>query len=93
VELKQLLRKCGRYYQAGDLIYHRLWREKFRQLGFRVIAVEKLDCHHVWDIRLRGSLSAQSYLLLSKPVPNRALAGEKNLQEEQLKAEIKQFAK
>jgi hypothetical protein len=89
--LRKIMLQGGRYYQSGDLFFQRLWRARVRALGFRVIAIEKHDCHHLWDLRLCGTLAAQSYLLLSKPVPPKALAAE-DLLENQLKAEVRQIA-
>jgi hypothetical protein len=66
--LQTILRRCGAYYSSGDLFYQRLWHQHLAQIGFRVISVQKLPYHELWDIRLYGSLTAQSYLLLSMPV-------------------------
>jgi hypothetical protein len=78
------------YYQSGQLFYHRLWRQRLLQLGFRVISVEKLDAHHLWDLRLDGSLSAQSQLLLSRPVSRKPETAA-HLLEKQLQAQIQQI--
>ena len=64
----RILLRCGRYYQSGALFYQRLWQEHLTQIGFRVISVHKLAYHHLWDIRLYGTLTLQSYLLLTKPL-------------------------
>jgi len=85
--LKRVLLECGSYYQSADLFYQRQWRQRLHQIGFRVISVKKMDAHHLWDIRLVCNLNAQSYLLLSKPVPNKLLAA-KDLLERQVKAEV-----
>jgi len=69
--LEKILRQYGRYYESGDLFYQRLWKQRLNQIGFRVILVEKLPYHEVWDIRVCGGLSAQSYLMLSKPIPKK----------------------
>ena len=90
-ELKKILLQCGRYYQSGELFFQRLWRERFRQLGFRVTRVEKHECHHLWEVRLCGTLTAQSYLLLTKPVPPKWLNAP-DLLERQLKAEVQRMA-
>ena len=90
-QLARILLQCGRYYQPGELFFHRLWREHFRHLGFRVTAIEKLDCHHLWDMRQCGTLTAQSYLLLTKPVPHKLLNAP-DLMERQLKAEVQHMA-
>ncbi len=85
--LQGILLKCGGYYRSGELFYQRLWKDSLIRLGFRVISVEKLDCHHLWDLRLRGTLTAQSYLLLSTPVPAKLL-NNPELLERQLQAVI-----
>lgn len=66
--LVRILLRCGAYYQSGDLFYQRLWHQRLTQIGFRVISVEKLPYHHIWDARAYGTLTSQSYLLLTKPV-------------------------
>jgi hypothetical protein len=55
--LEKILRRCGAYYQSGDLFYQRLWHQHLSRVGFRVISVEKLPYHELWDIRLFGSLT------------------------------------
>ena len=90
-QLQRILFRCGRYFQSGELFFQRLWRDYFRQLGFRVTRVEKHDCHHLWEVRLCGTLTAQSYLLLSKPVPPKWLNAA-DLLERQLKAEARETA-
>jgi hypothetical protein len=90
--LQEILLQCGQYFQPGALFYQRLWRERLRHLGFRVIAIEKQQYHHLWEIRLRGTLTAQAYLLLSKMASPKSLRA-KDLLVEQLKAEIHLLAK
>jgi hypothetical protein len=90
--LEKILRRCGAYYQSGDLFYQRLWHQHLSRIGFRVISVEKLPCHELWDIRLFGSLTAQSYLLLTKPVAKPHLWA-KDLLLKQLHLEVQQVAK
>jgi len=68
-----------------------LWRDRLREIGFYVISVERLPHHPVWEIRLRGSLAAQTYLLVTKPVP-KANALADDLLVPQLKAEVRQIA-
>jgi hypothetical protein len=89
--LKNILRRCGAYYQSGDLFYQRLWQQHLHQIGFRVISVEKLPYHGLWDIRLFGTLAAQSYLLLTKPVPKPLSTHDLLLL--QLRWEVRQIAK
>ncbi len=90
--LKSFLLKCGSYYQSAELFYQRQWRQRLRQIGFRVISVKKMDGHHLWEIRLCCNLSAQSYLLLSKPVPKKLFAAN-DLLECQIKAEFRLISK
>jgi len=90
--LQRILLQCGSYYQSGEMFYQRLWRQRLRQIGFRVIAVEKAPyCRHLWQIQLRLNVSVQSYLLLSKPVPKKMSAAT-DLLEAQMKTEIKEIA-
>ena len=84
------MRRCGTYYHSADFFYHELWKDRLRQAGFRVITINKIECHHVWDIRLCGTLSAQCYLLLTKPVPKRPC---EDLLLKQLRLEIQHIAK
>src|SRR5260370_42662337 len=62
--LNKILRRCGAYYHSADLFYQELWKQRLINIGFRVMLVEKFPYHHVWEIRVCGSLTAQSYLLL-----------------------------
>jgi hypothetical protein len=89
--VKRILLRCGRYYQGAELFYQRLWKQHFNQMGFRVILVEKLDCHHLWRIHLRGSLTTQSFLLLSKSVSPKFMNAP-DVQEKQLAAEVRRIA-
>jgi hypothetical protein len=66
-ELSRVMIQAGKYYRSSDLFYQRLWRERMRHLGFHVIFVEKAFAHHLWVLRLRGTLQAQCHLLVSKP--------------------------
>jgi len=89
--LKCILIQSGAYYESGKLLYHRLWRQRLRQADFTVVYVEKAPySRHLWHVGLRLSLSAQSYLLLTKPAP-KTLA-KTDLLERQLTAEIMQIA-
>ena len=90
--VKKVVLEAGSYYQPPDLFYHRLWRARLQQIGFRVISVERLPSHPVWDIRLRGSLATQLHLLLSKSMAS-ARSKEQNLLLRQIRAEIQQAAK
>ncbi len=89
--LKRILRRCGAYYHSADLFYQELWKQRLANIGFCVLSIERLPYHPVWAIRLRGTLAAQAYLLLSKPVSAK-LANSDELMLKQLKAEIRQIA-
>jgi hypothetical protein len=90
--LLRVLRLCGIYYHSGDFFYQELWRDRLRSIGFRIVYVEKCFIHHVWDIRLCCTLTAQAYLLVSKPVAQRSWS-EKDVLVKQLLSEIKLIAK
>ncbi len=90
--LERIMRQCGAYYHSGRFHFHELWRDRLREIGFHVISVERMPHHPVWEIRLRGSLAAQTYLLVTRPVP-KALACADDLLVPQLKSEIRQIAK
>jgi hypothetical protein len=91
LKLEGVLRNAGKYFQPADLFYQRLWWQRLRQVGFQVISVERLEAHPVWDIRLRGTLAAQAYLLVSKPASHKVMASDEML-EAQLKAEVQRIA-
>ena len=90
--VKKIMLKAGRYFQPADLSYQRCWRDRLRQIGFSVMSVERLPEHPVWDIRLRGTLAAQTYLLVSKPAKKQIVDND-NLLLEQLRTEVQQIAK
>lgn len=90
--LERILRGCGAYYQSGDLFYQRLWHQLLGHIGLRVISVEKLQYHDLWDIRCYGTLATQSYLLLTIPVSKPNLCA-KDIVLKQLRAEIHRIAK
>ncbi len=85
------MHQSGKYYHACDFFYHELWRDRLRLLGFRVVLVERLPEHPVWRIRLRGNLTAQAHLLLSKPMTS-VRAASKDPLLAQLKAEVREIA-
>ena len=89
--LEKILGDCGGYYQSGALFYQRLWHQHLNQMGFRVVAVEKLPYHELWDIRCYGTLAAQSYLLLTIPVSKPHFCA-KDIVLKQLYAEIQRIA-
>jgi hypothetical protein len=90
--LNRILRRCGAYYHSANLFYQELWKQRLVPIGFRILLVEKLPYHHVWHIRLCGSLTAQTYLLVTKPVPKRYL-GTTGVLLKQLRSEIREIAK
>ncbi len=90
-KLEAILRRCGAYYLSGDLFYQRLWYQRLSQIGFRVISVEKLPHHQLWDLRLYGTATAQAYLLLTRPVAKPHLAAP-DLLVKQFQVEIQQIA-
>jgi len=90
--LNKILQRCGAYYHSADLFYHELWKQRLINIGFRVMLVEKFPYHHVWRIRVCGSLTAQSYLLLIKPVPPKHASAD-DLLERQLRSEVMAMAK
>jgi len=86
--VKQILLRCGRYYQGGKLFYHRLWKQWLNGLGFRVICVERLDCHDLWDLRLR---LAPSKPAVGRPATTRWVELKDPM--EKLKLQIRQIAR
>ena len=42
------------YYLPRGVYFHFCLWEGMRRRGFKVLCVVKLDCHHVWDMRLRA---------------------------------------
>jgi hypothetical protein len=93
-DIKRIMRRAGRYYEAGQFLYHKFLRNELVQMGFRVVLIEKLDHHPVWHIRLRITARAQNFLLLSRPLAKRLKAEDDStdLLVIQLKAEIKRIA-
>jgi hypothetical protein len=90
--LQIILQQCGAYYLSGDWFYHQLWYQRLSQIGFRVISIQKMPYHELWDIRLYGTLTSQSYLLLTKPVPKSQFSTKDQLLK-QFQFEIQQIAK
>jgi hypothetical protein len=68
-QLERILRRCGAYYHSAEFFYHELWKQRLLNIGFRVLRIEKLPYHNVWDVKVCGNLAAQTYLLITKPVP------------------------
>jgi hypothetical protein len=67
-QLERILRRCGAYYHSAAFFYHELWRQRLVNIGFRVIRIEKFPYHNLWELKVFGSLSAQTYLLITKSV-------------------------
>ena len=89
--LEGILRRCGAYYHSAALFYHELWKQRLLNIGFRVLYIEKLPYHNVWDIRVCSNLTAQTYLLVSTPVPSK-LAWAKDPLPKLFEAEIRRIA-
>jgi hypothetical protein len=89
--LERIMRKCGTYYHSADFFYHELWRDRLRQIGFRVIYIERIPQLPCWRIRLCGSLAVQAYLLVTKPM-TKARAASRDPLLAQLKAEVREIA-
>jgi len=90
--LQRILCRCGAYYHPGDLFYQELWKQRLSQIGFRVLSVEKLWLHEVWDIRLCGNLTVQTYLLISQPAAKQDLYATEPLLKP-IRAEIQRLAR
>ncbi|MCI0541094.1 MAG: hypothetical protein L0Z50_38315 [Verrucomicrobiales bacterium] len=57
--LRELMVRHGRYFIPANWFYHLWLAQRFTELGFFVTSVEKHPFHHLWEIRLRGSVTAQ----------------------------------
>jgi hypothetical protein len=88
--LKQFLAKYGKFREPEQFFYHYRLNERLSALGFWVISIERLDTHPVWNVRFRGSLEAQSHLLLGKSYKGKRPAswGSGEVIEQCLKAEM-----
>ncbi len=89
--LQKILRQCGAYHQSGEFFYQRLWHDRLSQIGFRVISVQKLPYHQLWDLRMYGTATGQAYLLLTRPTAKWHLAA-KDLLLKKFEEEIRQIA-
>jgi hypothetical protein len=58
--LQSILRRCGAYYHSAALFYHELWKQRLVNIGFRVLRIEKLPYHNVWDVKVYRGLAAQT---------------------------------
>jgi hypothetical protein len=87
---KQFMAKYGRHVEPGRLFFHLRLRERLEALGFRVISIQRLDAHPVWELRVKGSLDAQTKLLLGKSHSGKRPASWGSLEviEQRLKAEM-----
>jgi hypothetical protein len=88
--LKQCLAKYGRFVESGQFFYHHRLRERLTALGLRAISIQRLDSHPVWEIRVKGSLDAQTKLLLGKSYSGKRPAswGSTEVIEQRLKGEM-----
>jgi hypothetical protein len=95
VGLKQFLAKYGRYREPGQFFYHHRLQERLASLGLRVISIERLSEHPVWNIRFKGNLDAQTKLLLGKSYSGKRPAswGSGEVIEQRLKAELRSILK
>ena len=93
--LKQFLAKYGRHVEPGRLFYHLRLQERLTALGFRVISIERLEEHPVWNIRIRGNLDAQTNLLLGKSYKGKRPVswGSGEIIEQRLEAEFQAILK
>jgi hypothetical protein len=90
--VEKVMLKAGAYFHPADFFYHELWRDHLREIGFRVISVERLRHHPLWRIRLRATLAAQTFLLITRPMPKKNACAT-DPQVAQLKSEIQRLAK
>ena len=93
--LKQFLAKYGRFVESAQFFYHHRLHERLTALGFRLISIERLDTHPVWNIRIRGNLEAQTALLLGKSYKGKRPSswGSGEVIEQRLKAEMQSILK
>ena len=81
--LNKFLAKYGYFIEPKQFFYHHRLRDRLTALGFRIISIERLDTHPVWNIRFKGNLEAQTNLLLAK-----SYKGSSEVIEQRLKAEM-----
>ena len=93
--LKQFLARYGRHVEPGKLFYHLRLQERLAALGFRVISIERLSEHPVWNVRFKGDLHAQTTLLLGRGYKGKRPAswGSGEVIEQRLKAELASILK
>jgi len=52
------MRQAGTYYHSADFFYHELWRERLRQIGFRVVFIERTpERNHLLNILLHFKIN------------------------------------
>jgi len=90
--LNKILRRCGAYYHGSELFCQEMFKLRLISIGFRILRIEKLPLHNVWDIRVCCSLAAQTYLLVSKPVSKRHF-GTTEVLLKQFRTEIQELAR
>jgi hypothetical protein len=88
MQIKKFLARYGRYRTTADLFYHRQLRQRLAEIGFRVITIERLATHPVWEVRLKGNLDVQANLLLGQPLSERFGSPSRYWLEQQLKRRI-----
>src|SRR5262245_47519912 len=91
MQIKKFLARYGRYRTTGALFYHRQLRQRLAEIGFRVITIERMATHPVWQIRLKGNLTTQANLLIGQPVSDRFGPQSKYWMERQLKRQIQRI--
>jgi hypothetical protein len=73
------------------LFYHELWKQRLVSIGFRVLLIQKLEHHEVWDIRVCGNFTTQTYLLVTKPLSDKMI-WTKDILVRQFQSEIRLIA-
>ena len=68
-QAKKIMLAYGTFYRSARFFYHRLLQDRLKDLGFRVVWVEREKHDPLWVVRLFGNLEVQGHLLLSIPVP------------------------
>lgn len=64
--LPQFMERFGRYETQHGLFHHRQIQRRLAHYGFRVVSINRDDCHPVWRVRLRNTIDAQLALLLTR---------------------------
>ncbi len=79
--LAKLLANYSQYYLSGRFFYHWQLALRLREIGFKVLSIEKLSTHPVWRIRLKQVHCRYTFLWVYR------------LLEPKLKAEIQRILK